>query len=85
MTCPACQSTRVFPSRLRNSLEKLRQLLTDKQPYRCHDCGWRKWRDPIVHPDSPDVVPDDLRTGRPSEPVSPNELDQLDVPSPRPS
>lgn len=85
MKCPACQSTRVFPSRLRNSLEKLRELLTEKQPYRCHACGWRKWRDAIVHPDSPDVEPDDLRTGRVPEPVSPNELDQLDVPSTRPS
>ena len=38
MKCPACGSTRVFPSRLRNILERLRQMLTEKQPYRCHQC-----------------------------------------------
>ncbi len=78
MTCPACQSPRVFPSRLRSGLERLRQMMTDKQPYRCHQCGWRKWQDVQVHPDSPDVVPDDLRIGRTPRPVSPSEFDELD-------
>lgn len=85
MQCPACRSPRVFPSRLRNSFERLRQLLTEKQPYRCHQCGWRRWREVEVHPESPDVEPDDLRTGRVPEPVSPRDLDQLDVPSAGPS
>ena len=71
MKCPACGSTRVFPSRLRNILERLRQMLTEKQPYRCHQCDRRKWREAWVHNDSPDVHPEDLRTGRVSEPVSP--------------
>lgn len=84
MTCPSCQSTRVFPSRLRSGFERLRQLMTEKQPYRCHECGWRKWQDVRVHPDSPDVVPDDLRTGRPLEPVSAHEFDQLDATSTEP-
>ena len=78
MKCPVCGSTRVFPSRLRNRLERLRQMLTGKQPYRCHGCSWRKWREVWIHPHSPDVHPEDLRTGRVSEPVSPNDLDQLD-------
>lgn len=78
MTCPACGSTRVFPSRLRNPVERLRQSLTDKQPYRCHQCNWRKWREVEIHPDNSDVRPDDLRTGRTPEPVSPKELDSLD-------
>jgi DNA-directed RNA polymerase subunit RPC12/RpoP len=78
MTCVACGSTRVFPSRLRNVLEHLRQKMTEKQPYRCHECGWRKWRDVQVHPESPDVTPEDLRTGRVTDLVSPGELDQLD-------
>jgi hypothetical protein len=78
MKCPACGSTRVFPSRLRNILERLRQMLTEKQPYRCHQCDRRKWHEAWVHNDSPDVHPEDLRTGRVSEPVSPKDIDLLD-------
>ena len=81
MTCPACGSTRVFPSRLRNRVERLRQRLTDTQPYRCHQCNWRKWREVEIHSDNSDVRPDDLRTGRTPEPVSPKELDSLDTAS----
>lgn len=79
MKCPACGSTRVFPSRLRNAVERLRQMVSERQPHRCHRCGWRKWRDVEVYPDSPDVRPDDLRTGRQSPPVSPTDLDRLDA------
>jgi hypothetical protein len=82
MTCPACGSARVFPSRLRNPFERLREMLTDMQPHRCHDCGWRKWRKLRVHPESPDVQPEDLRTGRVSEPVTSSDLDQLDSSTP---
>ena len=81
MTCPACGSTRVFPSRLRTRVERLRQRLTDTQPYRCHQCNWRKWRDVEIHSDNSDVRPDDLRTGQTPEPVSPKELDSLDTAS----
>ena len=84
MKCPACGSTRVYPSRLRNVFERIRQQLTDKQPYRCHQCSWRKWREVELHPDhSPDVTPDDLRTGRTKSPVSSSELDSLDPTAPR--
>ena len=79
MKCPACGSANVFPSRLRNSLERLRQLLTDRQPYRCHGCGWRQWSKVRVHPESPDVHPEDLRTGRYAKPVTTGDLDQLDT------
>jgi hypothetical protein len=72
----------VYPSRLRNVVERLRQWTTDKQPYRCHECGWRKWRELRVHDDSTDVRPEDLRTGRESIPVSPSDLDQLDSSAP---
>ncbi len=71
----------MFPSRPRQSLERLRRLLTDTQPYRCHQCGWRKWRRVELHPESPDVQPDDLRTGRTPGPVSQGDIDLLDVPS----
>ena len=79
MKCPACESARVYPSHLRTVVERLRQLLTDKQPYRCHDCGWRKWRALQLGPDGPDVHPEDLRTGRAPQPVSDAEIDQLDA------
>ena len=80
MKCPACGSPRVYPSRLRTGLERLRQKLTASQPYRCHACEWRDWRGVQVHPASPDVHPEDLRTGRAPQPVSPTDLDQLDTP-----
>ncbi len=79
MQCPSCRSARVYPSQPRG-LERLRRLVSDKQPYRCHQCGWRQWRDVELHPDSPDVDPDDLRTGRAPKPVSANDLDQIDIP-----
>jgi hypothetical protein len=82
MNCPVCGSPRVFPSRLRNSIERLRQMLTEKQPYRCHQCGWRRWRDVLIH-DRADVHPEDLRTGRVPAPMSPADIDLLDSPPPR--
>jgi hypothetical protein len=78
MKCPKCASARVYPSRLRNGLEKLRQKMTDRQPYRCHECGWRKWREVEFLSANPDVRPDDLRTGRGVAPLSANDVDQLD-------
>ncbi len=78
MKCPACGSTRIFPSRLRGVVERFRQMLTDKQPYRCHDCNWRKWREVEIHLDDTEVRPDDLRTGRTPKPVSSKDFDSLD-------
>ena len=78
MKCPSCDSIRVFPSRLRGFLESLRQRMTDSQPYRCHQCGWRKWLPIELMTANPDVQPDDLRTGRQPEPVGGRELDPLD-------
>jgi hypothetical protein len=78
MNCPACGSARVYPSQLRSAIERLRQLMTDQQPYRCHQCGWRRWGAVQLGSEGPDVNPEDLRTGRPPHPVSPAELDQLD-------
>lgn len=81
MNCPDCGSPRVFPSRLRNGFERLRQVLTDKQPYRCHQCNWRKWRNLEIHAGNDDVRPDDLRTGCTPQAVSPSEIDSLDTAS----
>lgn len=78
MKCPRCASARVYPSRLRSTLERLRQKLTDRQPYRCHECNWRNWREVEFLTRNPDVSPEDLRTGRGQAPVSSNDVDQLD-------
>ena len=78
MKCPRCASARVYPSRLRNGLERLRQKMTDLQPYRCHECSWRRWRPVEFLSANPDVGPEDLRTGRGVTPPSPAEVDQLD-------
>jgi hypothetical protein len=65
-------------------VERLRQSLTEKQPHRCHQCGWRRWRELTIHEEHPPVVvPDDLRVGGEAAPVSAAELDQLDLPTRR--
>jgi hypothetical protein len=68
----------MFPSRLRNTIERLRNRLTGKQPYRCHDCGSRKWQLMAFSLPNPDISPDDLRTGQRPAPVSIGDLDPLD-------
>lgn len=78
MKCPRCKSARVYPSRLRNGLERLRQKLTDRQPYRCHECDWRKWREVEFLTVNPDVKPDDLRSGRQTGPLPQKDVDRLD-------
>jgi hypothetical protein len=42
-TCPVCGSNRVFRSKTRGFVEKLRRQFTVKRPYRCHACDWRGW------------------------------------------
>ena len=78
MTCPACGSPRVYASRLRNLVERARAAVSEKQPYRCHACGWREWRELLLPSEGPETHPDDLRTGGDPSPVSPKDLDQLD-------
>jgi hypothetical protein len=68
----------VYPSRLRGGVERLRQKLTDRQPYRCHECGWRRWREVEFLRANPNVSPDDLRTGRGPAPLAPSDVDELD-------
>jgi hypothetical protein len=78
MKCPRCASARVYPSKLRNSVERLRQKLTERQPYRCHECGWRRWREVEFLSANPDVMPEDLRVGQQSGPLPTIEVDRLD-------
>lgn len=58
--------------------------MSSRQPYRCHQCGWRRWREVSLQDNSANVHPDDLRTGRDARPVSSTELDQLDPVTRRP-
>ena len=82
MKCGACDSSRVYPSRLRNVYERLREGITGRQPYRCHRCGWRKWAPVEILANDGNgksqTRPDDLRTGRDTPPVRPTDLDDLD-------
>jgi hypothetical protein len=82
MNCTACGSTRVYPSRLRNLYERLREAITGRHPHRCHQCGRRSWAEVELPNSDPGhqspVRPDDLRTGRDTPPVKPNDLDDLD-------
>lgn len=78
MKCPRCASARVYPSRLKGGVERLRQKLTERQPYRCHECGWRGWRDVEFLSKSPDVNPEDLRTGHGPAPLETADIDHLD-------
>jgi predicted RNA-binding Zn-ribbon protein involved in translation (DUF1610 family) len=82
MQCPTCGSTRVHSSRLRGLFERLRQALTGMQPFRCHQCGWRRWRS-VIDQNSAPIVPDDLRTGRAAAPLSNRDIDQIDSSSRR--
>jgi hypothetical protein len=59
-------------------MERLRQKMTELQPYRCHECDWRKWREVEFMSVHADVKPEDLRTGRGPGPVSQTDVDQLD-------
>jgi len=79
--CPVCGSTKIYPSRHRGAWERTRQLFTDKQPFRCHACNWRRWLRAEVHiPNQPDL--DTRVPGRPraDRPMTQDELDGLDLP-----
>jgi hypothetical protein len=79
MKCASCGSTRVYPSRLRNIIERLRASITVRQPHRCHQCQHRWWTDvEIPHTEGAPTRPDDLRTGHDTAPVKPTDLDALD-------
>jgi predicted RNA-binding Zn-ribbon protein involved in translation (DUF1610 family) len=69
--CPACGSDRVFRSKSRTALERLRRQLTMKRPYRCHACNWRGW------------APDGVQAGAPSDvldaPSPPPDLGAIDA------
>ena len=77
--CPACSSPRIYPSRLRSSIERVRRALTERQPYRCHACGFRGWSEIRVPLEKTEATPDDLRTGVAAKPITATDLDQLDA------
>jgi UDP-GlcNAc:undecaprenyl-phosphate GlcNAc-1-phosphate transferase len=47
--CGACGSLKTHRSRVRNFLERLRKAYTTKRLFRCQDCGWRGWLEPLEH------------------------------------
>ena len=63
MTCASCGSPRVYPSRLRNAIERLREAITAQQPHRCHQCGRRWWTAIEIHIGGDAIGQEDLRTG----------------------
>ena len=77
--CPSCGSSRVYPSRARSIVERLRRIFSEKQPYRCHACNHRIWHEiSLPMTEGPDAGPEDLRTGLSSKPITAAELDSLD-------
>jgi FlaA1/EpsC-like NDP-sugar epimerase len=65
--CPSCVSARVYRSRSRNVLERLRRGMTAERLFRCDACGWRGWLMPLVSIE-----------GDPVEPVPAPDLDSID-------
>lgn len=47
-TCGACGGSNVHRSRSRNFFERFRRARSTKRLYRCHDCGWRGWLEPLL-------------------------------------
>jgi hypothetical protein len=54
--CPDCGSDRVYRSRTRSAVERLRKRWSSKRLHRCHECGWRGWREE-THPEHGAAVP----------------------------
>jgi hypothetical protein len=77
--CPACGSSRIYPSRIRSLGERIRCAFSEKQPYRCHACNHRGWY--LIYlplSDGPDAESEDLRTGLSARPITADEIDRLD-------
>ena len=47
LSCGDCGSSKVFRSRTRTLIGRVHRAFTEKRPYRCRDCGWRGWVDPL--------------------------------------
>jgi predicted RNA-binding Zn-ribbon protein involved in translation (DUF1610 family) len=78
--CPTCSSARIYPSRLRSAIERVRRALTEHQPYRCHACGFRGWGQILVPVDEGERDAEELRSGGITPPITSRDLDQLDRP-----
>ncbi len=44
MNCPACSSSHVHHSRARSLRDQIIKRALPVTFYRCHDCGWRRFR-----------------------------------------
>jgi hypothetical protein len=83
--CPRCGSTRVYPSRHRGFAERLRQVFTEKRPYRCHACGWRAWAQIEIRLSRhhAELDPETLRRPSRERAIAPEELDRLEPGEPQ--
>ena len=78
--CPECGSARLYPSRTRGVLERLRRVVTPSQPYRCHKCdhrGWYALHLPLASAKR-ELDPDDLRANPAPHPINAEDFDRLD-------
>lgn len=48
--CPACQAYGLRRTRTQTPTGRFRRRFTDTRPYRCHECGWRGWIEPLEEP-----------------------------------
>lgn len=66
--CPACHTSLIHRSRVRNVQERIRHELSAKRSYRCNECGWRGW-----------LLPQQSLGQSPVEPVAAPDLAALDL------
>jgi hypothetical protein len=79
--CPVCGSMKVYPSRHRNTWERVRQLFTEKRPYRCHACNRRQWASIEIRLlDQPDFLAQAAGPHLGDRPMTPEQMDRLDLP-----
>jgi hypothetical protein len=81
LVCPECGGGKVYRSRYRSWLERMRRRISARHPYRCWDCDWRGWQ---VPPPQDDQKPEFVWLGA----TVPPDLDAIDeavsVPEPLP-
>jgi hypothetical protein len=51
--CPRCPLGVARRSRARTVRERIRRQFTSERPFRCNDCGWRGWIEPMEFRDIP--------------------------------
>jgi FlaA1/EpsC-like NDP-sugar epimerase len=62
MPCPNCATGSLHRSRARRPVDRVRRLITSRRMYRCDECQWHGWLEPVetMAPPSAYVPPPDL-------------------------